>query len=105
MKCDTMVWGGCVASTIEELVAGAVHLYKNKQAWQDAQEAGLRLVGELFNEETNCEVLVRALKDARTRHLREGDDILCALLWHHRHRATEYLSRWIASRHQLPADQ
>jgi glycosyltransferase involved in cell wall biosynthesis len=84
------VWGGAVSNTREGLAEAASRLYCDRDAWVRAHEAGFALLRTLFHRPTNSALLMHSIGEAHRRAFQPHDeDLVAALLWHHRHRATE----------------
>jgi hypothetical protein len=98
---SSLLFGGRVASTLKDFCTHAVELAVNKTAYQNAQEAGHRLLGQLYHGQRNWEQVHERLMETK-RHLteRRGLDYTRAMLWHRSNRSTEYFSRWIELKEQ-----
>ena len=90
-------WGGlCGGSTAEELAADVATLYCHPLLWSRCQQAGFRLLRQLYDRDANLEVVRRAVAAAlERREERRRSDFAGQLLWQQGLRATEYMSRYI----------
>lgn len=97
-------WPGTIANTAETFAAAAVALYNHENNWQQAADACRPLLKELFLRRELAPTLVTTLRQ-RQQHLAawRRDNILGALFNYHSVRSTEFMSRWIAVKHQLAA--
>jgi hypothetical protein len=99
-------WPGILANTAETFAAAAVALYRHDNHWQQAADACRPLLAERFLRSELAPTLVTTLRQ-RQRHLAtyRRDNILGALFNYHSLRSTEFMSRWIAVKHQLAATE
>lgn len=89
-------WGGAVANTPEQFAASMHALYHDEQQWSEAQQAGVGLCGARYRRDANGSSLLARLEDAlRLRADARARNWTGAILWSERHRATEYMSRYI----------
>jgi hypothetical protein len=97
----SLLFGGRVASTLKDFCTHAVELAVDQTAYQKAQEAGQRLLGQLYHGQRNWGNVHESLMETK-RHLteRRRSDYTRAMLWHHSNRSTEYFSRWIELKEQ-----
>ncbi len=93
---DGSDWPGVVADDMESLVEACVALDQDEARWQAAQSRCRRLPGEKFSAAkfgddfaTGISQRMDDLVNLRRRNL------VGAMLNHHQHRSTEYMSRWI----------
>jgi glycosyltransferase involved in cell wall biosynthesis len=56
-------WGGLVGNSTAEIVDHAVQLYTNEKTWNEAQNAGVNLVNQLFNKEKNGRVFMEKMEE------------------------------------------
>jgi hypothetical protein len=96
MQIEGEAFGGRIAASAEEFAAQAVALAQSPQEWRHAQQAGDRILAELFDEQNEIQPLEQVLLSAQT-HLqaRRATNVTGQMLWHHTARSTEYFSRWI----------
>jgi len=98
----TTAWPGRIADDSAGLIDAAVALYHNAEAWQQASSNGLATVEQRFNAELNGKALL-----ARILQIRENladhrlENFAGAMLCHHQHRSSEYMSRWIEAKQAL----
>lgn len=95
-------WGGVIADDAHDFAAAAVELYRDNEAWRQAQQHGYAIVRSLFDARRNGEALVgriATLLNDLERHRR--NNFTGAMLRHHHQRSTEYMSRWIEAKNHL----
>lgn len=93
------VWPGAVVETPDTLVASVEQLYRDADAWQSAQAAGYRRFNDLLNADRVGRALsqrVQALAQDLSGH--RARNIVGAMLHEQKHRATEFMSRWIEAK-------
>ena len=88
-------WPGCVADDVDYFISAAVRLYESPAEWQAAQDrcaAGLQpfsamaLLPSLISK-------LEATADNLEAHRR--NNFIGAMLQHHQHKSTQYMSLWI----------
>ncbi|KAK9811810.1 hypothetical protein WJX72_010518 [[Myrmecia] bisecta] len=97
MQVEGKPWGGVAeANDAERFAEQAAELYLDAEAWRQAQAAGLDLLGELYDQDSNLAALKAGFKQALSRMERHRQvDLIGAILWTQQMRSTEYFSRWI----------
>lgn len=94
-----MPWGGSLVNDGGAFVRAAVALYLDQARWHRAQHAGWEILARRFAPEQHGAVLVDRLNDAllyREQHRRRN--FTGAMLRHHLHASTRYMSQWIAAK-------
>lgn len=95
-------WPGVVGTTPDTLVAGAVALYSDPQLWHEAQCNGRSVVAERFDGPTQARYLIERLLHCRENlELNRQGNFTGAMLRHHFHQSTHYMSRWIEAKNRL----
>jgi hypothetical protein len=93
---EQLLFGGKIASTLQDFVDSAVELAVDKGAARQARDTGKRLLFELYDEQQNWIPLQDTLRRVQqTLPDRRRTDFTRAMLWHQSNRSTEYFSRWI----------
>jgi len=97
------LFGGLIEECFEQYPQRVADLYTEKDAWDNAQEAGREILTSLFSQAKNA----RAFQERLARLMREGaqlreQNIVGSILWYHGLRSTEYFSRWIECKNQKP---
>ena len=94
-------WGGAVADDPEAFADAAVNLYREKEAWHQAQQNGFAIVRTLFNSVENGTALINRIERCReTVEESRTNNFTGAMLRHHHHRSTEFMSRWIEAKNR-----
>lgn len=106
----SLVFGGRIASTLEDFCANAIELAKNPVAYREAQTNGRILVKTLFSSRKNWgrvrDRLLQMVTDNPNDNSSNNNcnsflvekrkgDYTQAMLWHQSMRSTEYFSRWV----------
>jgi O-antigen biosynthesis protein len=93
---DDYIFGGAVASTLDDFCHAAIVLATSSVDYFDAQQKGRAILQELFSASQNWKVVEQRLQQLlgslETRRQRDSTQ---AILWHSSNRSTEYFSRWI----------
>jgi glycosyltransferase involved in cell wall biosynthesis len=99
---DETCWPGAVANSAKAFADSAVALYQDQQRWQSCQEQGKRLLKQRFDGEEIGERLmqrVTQLQATLTQHRLKN--FTGAMLQHHHHKSTQYMSQWIEAKNRL----
>lgn len=93
-------WCGYVASDAVAFAEAAVRLYTDAPVWRCAQQRGHTL-RDAFDEGRHGAALLARLAEGREhRHARRRANLTGALLRHHLHASTRYLSEWIEAKNR-----
>jgi len=97
-------WSGAVEDDAESFAQAAVALYQDAILWQQAQQRGDDILQHWFHKKQNETALLARLESLMA-NLAEHrlHNFTGAMLRHHQHRSTEFMSRWIALKNK-PAD-
>ncbi|SEM46762.1 Glycosyltransferase involved in cell wall bisynthesis [Pseudomonas sp. ok272] len=98
-----MPWPGAMGETAEDLAAAAVRLYQDKAQWTQAQEAGTALLAAHYRQAVHGPALIERLHTAHNNleQLRQ-QNFIGAMLRHHQHKSTQYMSQWIEEKNKSP---
>ena len=92
-------WPGLMASDVEGLVAAAVTLYQDPQAWQHAQARALPLLQQRYTYAAHAPALVARIKRLlSTLAEHRLANFTGAMLRHHHHKSTRYMAQWIEAK-------
>jgi len=94
-------WPGAVGESAEALAEAAVALYQDQTLWHAAQANGTRLLHAGYQPAEHGPALIERLKACR-RDLenRRRDNFTGAMLRHHAHKSTQYMSQWIEAKNR-----
>jgi hypothetical protein len=102
MVSDNGPWCGTIAETPEAIAATAVALHDDESSWTRMQERGFEIAHREFSAEREGAKLIERVHDCRDRlSERRRRNFVGAMLRHHQHRSTEYMSRWIETKNLL----
>ncbi|MEM7394373.1 MAG: glycosyltransferase family 4 protein, partial [Verrucomicrobiota bacterium] len=90
-------WSGHIENEPEAFACAAVELYRDGEAWHEAQNNGLEIVNQRFDRASHGEALIQRLTDLpqnRPVHF------LGALLRHHTLKSSMYMARWIEAKNR-----
>lgn len=90
-----------IAETAQTIATVAVKLYSSKEAWNNAQEKGEKLLKQVSNKEKNEKVFVQKIEDT-IQHLQEhrSSNFIGAMLQQHTMASTKYMSKWIEAKNK-----
>ncbi|MGA0369285.1 MAG: glycosyltransferase [Kiritimatiellia bacterium] len=96
-------WPGAVESDPEAWVRAAAELYQQAPAWQSAQQKIPALLSGRFARSAFSGPLEKKIASLLSESARlTPERFTGALLRHHQHRSTEYMSRWIEAKNRRP---
>lgn len=104
MRSPDLPWPGVVAAEAGALIAGAIDLYSNAERWRQAQLDGVALYNQRFSRHSHRGALLNKLQQS-AQSLAEvrANDFTGAMLRHHAHQSTRYMSKWIETKALLQA--
>lgn len=91
-------WPGFIADELEQFVTAAVDLYESPSLWQAAQDRCADTLQQ-FSATAFTPALIKkleAIADTLTMHRRHN--FIGAMLQHHQHKSTQYMSLWIEAK-------
>ena len=89
-------WCGSIEDNPEAFARAAIAIHQDETLWHDAQQKGFAILHHLFNKKRNGEALIKRIKAKReTLQSDRQQNFIGAMLRHHHHRSTEFMSRWI----------
>ncbi len=92
-------WPGAVADDAHRFADAAVQLHEDPTAWSQARAHATPLLADRFDRpRLAAELLARLeqLMDNREQHRQQN--FVGAILRHHQHKSTQYMSQWIAAK-------
>lgn len=96
-------WPGRVCDDDSEFVDAAVQLYRDQAQWTAASEQS-QLVLQSFTSDEQAQKLLQCLQlwlePTQLAQHRQGN-FIGAMLTHHHHKSTQYMSQWIEAKSQL----
>jgi len=96
-------WCGYIEEQAEDFAEAAVRLYSNPNLWIEKQKYCFKIISQLFNKNDNSEKLISRIMTVKN-GLKEHrlHNFTGAMLRHHHHRSTEFMSRWIEAKNRAP---
>ncbi|TBU73672.1 glycosyltransferase [Phytopseudomonas daroniae] len=92
-------WPGGIADDADAFADAAVQLYQDQARWLEAQQHGHALLDSRFDRQRLGEELVARLNALFiTREQHRQTNFVGAMLRHHQHKSTQYMSQWIAAK-------
>ncbi|WP_244160401.1 glycosyltransferase [Pseudomonas graminis] len=96
-----LAFPGAVACDAQGVADAAVSLYSDQARWEQAQQDGWQLLPARFGHDRHCAVLIDrilALRDTLQAH--RAAHFTGAMLRHHQHKSTQYMSQWIEAKNK-----
>jgi glycosyltransferase involved in cell wall biosynthesis len=94
-------WNGFIEDNPEEFAKQAVFLYQNKNAWEDSQKNGIRIINQCYLKDQHACALISTvnslLNNSESHRLH---NFMGGLLQHHTLRSTMYMSKWIEAKNK-----
>nr|WP_314863014.1 glycosyltransferase family 4 protein [uncultured Undibacterium sp.] len=99
--CGDLPWGGLLADESEAFAEAAVRLYQDQNLWELSQQQGQTIFRQFFDRDANTSLFLHALLLARQQQTqRRLQNFTGAMLRHHLHKSTQYMSQWISLKNQ-----
>ncbi|MGX4726391.1 glycosyltransferase [Pseudomonas corrugata] len=96
-----MPWPGVISQSAEDIANAAVQLYSDPARWNQARDAGLKLLAERYRKEIHGPALIESIQACRANLAqRRRDNFIGSMLRHHQHKSTQYMSQWIEEKHR-----
>ncbi|WP_286264552.1 glycosyltransferase [Thalassotalea atypica] len=95
-------WAGAVNDDINAMADQAIQLYQDQHVWNNASALGKVNAHLLFDLEQHSDVLIKAFEhvtDNLAQH--RANNFTGAMLNHHSHRSTQFMSQWIEAKNKL----
>lgn len=94
-------WGCSISDDPRTFATTAVELYTKNEVWTRVQNQGMHIIQKRFSAEKWLLRLPQLIETARSQmETNRKSHFTGRMLRHHRHRSTEYMSRWIESKNR-----
>ncbi len=94
-------FGGYVENSWVKFAERAVDLYRNEIRWNEAQQAGLSVLRDMFAADSQLLDLTTALNTTlRDKAAIRAKNVVGEILWREQNRSTEFFSRWIEAKNR-----
>lgn len=91
-----LLWCGSIEDDPEAFARAAIAIYQDETLWHSSQQHGFKIIHHLFNKKRNGEALIKRIEEKiEALHSDRQENFVGAMLRHHHHRSTEFMSRWI----------
>ncbi|MEA3406056.1 MAG: glycosyltransferase [Pseudomonadota bacterium] len=94
-------WPGYIGETEKNLIKHAVELYQDSKLWNQAQQQGLELGNQQYQQTQLSEEFIEKLSDIQNnleRHRQQN--FMGSMLRHHHHKSTQYMAQWIEAKNR-----
>lgn len=95
-------WGGLIEDNAHDFAQAAVELYEKKDLWHSCQRMGDKIISQVYDRHPLAEKLtqhIQLLRDTINSHRMQN--FTGAMLRHHHHRSTQFMSQWIETKTRL----
>ncbi len=97
-------WAGRIENELDAFVQAALDLYVNQAQFLEAQAQGYAILQTHYQEPQLAADLLRQLCASRKQQaMRRSRNFTGAMLRHHSHKSSHYMSQWISLKNQLTA--
>ncbi|MDQ8003251.1 MAG: glycosyltransferase [Pedobacter sp.] len=94
-------WAGIISDELQTFVNETVVLYHNKEAWQKAQQNGIKIINELYaKDKFEGEFLERIAEIEENLNKHRQQNFFGEILKHHTLQSTKYMSLWIEEKNK-----
>jgi O-antigen biosynthesis protein len=94
-------WSGAIANTAKSFAQAAVKLYTDANFWRLSQQQGLNILKQYFAQEDYSVLLIARINLLKSQlTLERQQNFVGAMLRHHLHKSTQYMSQWIAEKNK-----
>lgn len=95
-------WAGSIADEPALFAREAIRLYKDAQAWGNAQLHGQVIINTLYSKNTHCSALIAAVASLRSDlETHRAANVVGSILQRDSQASTKYMSRWIEAKNAL----
>ncbi len=98
-------WGGIITENADDFADAAVQLYKDEEAWIQAQKNGTKILNRLYDSKVLGKRLIEKITQTEENlEQHRLNNFTGSMLKHHTMMSTKYMSQWIAekNRHEKP---
>ena len=100
---DDLKWSGTIAEDVNSFAQAAIDLYQNKDQWHTAQQRGVIIINQLYDQKALGSKLAEKIAFLKANlEAHRTKNFTGAMLQHHSMTSTKYLSRWIEKKNQNP---
>ena len=98
----SLPFAGAISDDAQIIASEAATLYQSGERWHTAQANGFRIVRERFDSDThNQQLLNRVAQLLNQIDEHRLQNFTGAMLRHHQHKSTQYMSQWIEVKSRL----
>lgn len=95
-------WPGFIANRPEHFIDAAVTLYQSESIWNQAQQAGIRLLTDKFDWTQHQTSFINAIEAIQSNiDAHRAQLSIQQMFNHHLHKSTTYMSRWIEAKEKV----
>lgn len=94
-------WPGYIGETEKNLIKHSVELYQNSSLWNQAQQQGLELGKQQYQQTESSEALTEQLSTIQNNlECHRQQNFMGSMLRHHHHKSTQYMAQWIEAKNR-----
>lgn len=98
-----LAWPGVIANDAQAIADGAVKLYQQADDWQVSSDLGVQNAELLFEQVKHFQAFAVCIDEMSANLLQHRErNFIGAMLNHHHHKSTKYMSQWIEAKNKLP---
>ena len=101
MACG-LPWSGLIGENAQQIADHAVKLYQDEALWHQSQQQGVAIIEVGYNCDSLAKKLIKTVNWQRENLKQVRDNNFTgAMLRHHHHKSTQYMSQWIEAKNKL----
>ncbi len=94
-------WGGAVANSASAIADAAVKIYTDEHLWKKMQQQGAHILVQHFAQKNYANLFMTRLNVLANNVTQERQkNFIGAMLRHHLHKSTQYMSQWIEAKNK-----
>ena len=98
---DDLPWNGFIEEEINDFAKKSVWLYTNKNAWEEAQKKGVKIINTLYDKEKLISDFLNEIQTlSKNLQQHRNNNFIGGMLQHHLLQSTKYLSKWIEEKNR-----
>ncbi|MES2824080.1 MAG: glycosyltransferase [Pseudomonadota bacterium] len=94
-------WGGAVENSAIDIAAAAVNIYRDENIWKKMQHQGIDILTKHFAQKNYANSLLERMDSLKNNlDYERQKNFTGAMLRHHLHKSTQYMSQWIEAKNK-----
>lgn len=95
-------WGGLIEDNTDDFAQAAIDLYRQEDLWHSCQRMGDNIISQVYDRQPLGAELIQRIEQVRESiNSHRMQNFTGAMLRHHHHRSTQFMSQWIETKTRL----